>query len=483
MFELDPADLLEVQIRHPLYGWFAELNIKWYAIPAMSSMRFNIGGLRYTAAPFNSCFRFTFRAFRFTFLAFVSLFVLSFHFSCFRFTFRAFVSLFRYAIPAVSSMGFDIGGLRYTAAPFNGWYMVTEVATRNFGDVNRYNMLPDIAQRMGLNPEVNASLWIDQALAVLSVAVMHSFSAAGVSMVDHHSTADKFFTWYQQEMKTRGYCPGNWKWIVPPMASSTSRCYLELNKMVEFTVKPCVTPLTGWPRLESGCAEFAADDTKRRENSTWNFHTVITALRFTIKMRNLWKCTHKRVAIVYATESGHTKEYADQAARMLRKYSNVQVANASAPQMCWELIRSAELVLFMTSTFGSGDPPQSAEKFVETIRSEAKHVGGGGTPDGLAMTNRLFAVFGLGSSVYAKFCGTQHDWPDSVNNWPDCVNNWADSVNNWADSVNNWPDSVNNWPDSVNNWPDSVNNWPDSTHQKPHTDCTLLPIRSPIFSA
>jgi hypothetical protein len=47
-----------------------------------------------------------------------------------------------------------------------------------------------------------------------------------------------FFSWWSSEMKARGYSPGNWKWILPPMSASTSRCYLELNKMTEYTLKP-----------------------------------------------------------------------------------------------------------------------------------------------------------------------------------------------------------------------------------------------------
>ena len=38
-------------------------------------------------------------------------------------------------------MMLDIGGLQFTAAPFNGWYMSSEIASRNFGDEYRYNLL------------------------------------------------------------------------------------------------------------------------------------------------------------------------------------------------------------------------------------------------------------------------------------------------------------------------------------------------------
>jgi nitric-oxide synthase len=38
-------------------------------------------------------------------------------------------------------MKLEIGGIEFTACPFNGWYMVTEIG-RNLADTNRYNKLP-----------------------------------------------------------------------------------------------------------------------------------------------------------------------------------------------------------------------------------------------------------------------------------------------------------------------------------------------------
>lgn len=46
-----------------------------------------------------------------------------------------------YALPAVSSMLFDVGGIQFTATTFSGWYMSTEIGSRNLCDTNRRNML------------------------------------------------------------------------------------------------------------------------------------------------------------------------------------------------------------------------------------------------------------------------------------------------------------------------------------------------------
>ena len=47
-----------------------------------------------------------------------------------------------YGLPGVSFMLADIGGLEFTACPFNGWYGSFEIGTRNLCDPHRYNMLP-----------------------------------------------------------------------------------------------------------------------------------------------------------------------------------------------------------------------------------------------------------------------------------------------------------------------------------------------------
>lgn len=46
-----------------------------------------------------------------------------------------------YGLPAVSNMLLEIGGLEFTACPFSGWYMGTEIGVRDFCDSSRYNIL------------------------------------------------------------------------------------------------------------------------------------------------------------------------------------------------------------------------------------------------------------------------------------------------------------------------------------------------------
>jgi len=152
-----PADaVLEVDIRHPEFGWFAELGLRWHAVPV------------------------------------------------------------------ISDMYLDIGGVCYPAVPFNGWYMGTEIGSRNFGDSGRYDQLPVIAGLMGLATASDRNLWKDKAMTELNLAVLHSFSAAGVTITDHHTESDRFLRHLEREERQGRACPADWTWIVPPAASSAT---------------------------------------------------------------------------------------------------------------------------------------------------------------------------------------------------------------------------------------------------------------------
>jgi nitric-oxide synthase len=128
----------------------------------------------------------------------------------------------------------DIGGIRYTAAPFSGWYMLTEVAARNFTDESRYNLLPQIGRRLGLNTQRDETLWRDRALLELNVAVLHSFRRAGVKMIDHHTSSRHFVEFEKREQRDGRRTYAEWAWIVPPVSSSVSPLFHRPYENVEL---------------------------------------------------------------------------------------------------------------------------------------------------------------------------------------------------------------------------------------------------------
>lgn len=125
-----------------------------------------------------------------------------------------------YSIPILSDMALVIGGIVYPCAPFNGWYMGTEIGARNLADETRYNTLPKIAELFKLDTKSNRSLWRDRALIELNRAVLHSFDLAGVRIGDHHSLTRQFEKFCEAEAKAQCPITGDWTWLVPPISAS-----------------------------------------------------------------------------------------------------------------------------------------------------------------------------------------------------------------------------------------------------------------------
>lgn len=160
-FEINPDIILEVEIEHPDLEWFKDLGLKWYAVPV------------------------------------------------------------------IADMVLEIGGIHYTAAPFNGWFMETEIGSRNFGDEHRYNILPEVAKRMKLDTRSDRSLWKDRAMLELNQAVLYSFRKKGVRITDHHTASKQFTTFCKKEADEGREVMADWSWIIPPMSGSSMQVFHE----------------------------------------------------------------------------------------------------------------------------------------------------------------------------------------------------------------------------------------------------------------
>ncbi|WP_046174783.1 nitric oxide synthase oxygenase [Domibacillus indicus] len=131
-----------------------------------------------------------------------------------------------YAIPIISDMRLEIGGIEYKAAPFNGWYMGTEIGARNLADESRYNKLSAVADCMGLDGTAHAStLWKDRALIELNAAVLHSFKEAGLTIVDHHTAARQHRIFEQNEEAAGRGVTGDWTWLIPPVSPAATHIF------------------------------------------------------------------------------------------------------------------------------------------------------------------------------------------------------------------------------------------------------------------
>ena len=127
-----------------------------------------------------------------------------------------------YAVPVVCDMVLRVAGTEYPAAPFSGWYMGTEIGSRNLADEGRYNLLPVVAEKMGLGIDALGSLWKERALVELNAAVLHSFAEAGCRIVDHHTASEEFGRFCALEKAAGRAVSAEWDWIVPPLAGAAT---------------------------------------------------------------------------------------------------------------------------------------------------------------------------------------------------------------------------------------------------------------------
>lgn len=155
LFDVPRGDVLEVHLEHPEHPWFAGLGLRWHALPAITDMRL------------------------------------------------------------------EAGGLWYPAIPFSGWYAETEIAARNLSDVDRYNMLPVIADLLGLDPESSWVDWRDRATLVLNEAVLWSFQRAKVKVSAKRPEAERLLAFLaREEAAGRGHLETvDWTWVNPPTAA------------------------------------------------------------------------------------------------------------------------------------------------------------------------------------------------------------------------------------------------------------------------
>uniref|UniRef100_A0A9J7YGE6 Nitric oxide synthase n=1 Tax=Cyprinus carpio carpio TaxID=630221 RepID=A0A9J7YGE6_CYPCA len=316
LFEI-PGDLvLEVPIIHPKFEWFKELNLKWYGLPA------------------------------------------------------------------VSSMLLEIGGLEFTACPFSGWYMGTEIGVRDFCDSSRYNILEEVATMMGLDTRKTSSLWKDQALVEINIAVLYSFQMSKVTIVDHHSATESFMKHMENEYRVRGGCPGDWVWIVPPMSSSITPVFHQemlnyrLTPSFEYQPDPWNTHV--WKGVNG-------TPTKKR---TIGFKKLAKAVKFSAKLMGQAMAKRVKATILFATETGKSQDYAKTLCEIFKHAFDAKVI--SMDEYDTVDLEHETLVLAVTST-----------------TSICLCSCGSSTFNTLFLPCR-FSVFGLGSRAYPHFCAFAH---------------------------------------------------------------------------
>uniref|UniRef100_A0A672IEB6 Nitric oxide synthase n=1 Tax=Salarias fasciatus TaxID=181472 RepID=A0A672IEB6_SALFA len=284
-----------------------------------------------------------------------------------------------YGLPAVSNMLLEIGGLEFTCCPFSGWYMGTEIGVRDFCDSSRYNILEEVANKMALDTRKTSSLWKDQALVEVNIAVLYSFQVSTVTIVDHHSATESFMKHMENEFRVRGGCPGDWVWIVPPMSGSVTPVFHQemlnyrLTPSFEYQSDPWNTHV--WKGVNG-------TPTKKR---AIGFKKLAKAVKFSAKLMGQAMAKRVKATILFATETGKSQDYAKTLCEIFKHAFDPKVMGMDEYDVVD--LEHETLVLVVTSTFGNGDPPENGEVYLSCL---------------------TFSVFGLGSRAYPHFCAFAH---------------------------------------------------------------------------
>ncbi|XP_033173190.1 nitric oxide synthase isoform X2 [Drosophila mauritiana] len=380
-FDYPPELILEVPLTHPKFEWFSDLGLRWYALPA------------------------------------------------------------------VSSMLFDVGGIQFTATTFSGWYMSTEIGSRNLCDTNRRNMLETVALKMQLDTRTPTSLWKDKAVVEMNIAVLHSYQSRNVTIVDHHTASESFMKHFENESKLRNGCPADWIWIVPPLSGSITPVFHQ--EMALYYLKPSFEyqdPAWRTHVWKKGRGESKGKKPRRK----FNFKQIARAVKFTSKLFGRALSKRIKATVLYATETGKSEQYAKQLCELLGHAFNAQIYCMSDYDI--SSIEHEALLIVVASTFGNGDPPENGELFSQElyamrVQESGEHglqdssIGSsksfmkassrqefmklplqqvkridrwdslrGSTSDTFTeetfgpLSNVRFAVFALGSSAYPNFC-------------------------------------------------------------------------------
>uniref|UniRef100_A0A3B4YGT4 Nitric oxide synthase n=1 Tax=Seriola lalandi dorsalis TaxID=1841481 RepID=A0A3B4YGT4_SERLL len=332
-----------------------------------------------------------------------------------------------YGLPAVSNMLLEIGGLEFTCCPFSGWYMGTEIGVRDFCDSSRYNILEEVANKMALDTRKTSSLWKDQALVEINIAVLYSFQSCKVTIVDHHSATESFMKHMENEYRVRGGCPGDWVWIVPPMSGSITPVFHQemlnyrLTPSFEYQPDPWNTHV--WKGVNG-------TPTKKR---AIGFKKLAKAVKFSAKLMGQAMAKRVKATILFATETGKSQDYAKTLCEIFKHAFDAKVMSMDEYDVVD--LEHETLVLVVTSTFGNGDPPENGEVHLCATQHPTQRTESGSykvrfnsvssysdtrksssdEPETRInfestgpLANVRFSVFGLGSRAYPHFCAFAH---------------------------------------------------------------------------
>ncbi|KAK8047279.1 nitric oxide synthase [Apiospora saccharicola] len=304
------------------------------------------------------------------------------------------------AAPALSRLGFTIGGVQYTATPFIGWFMDAEIGVRNLADSFRYNVLPDIIRSMGLAqgdldalPDYERLALLSRAQLELNYAVTASFARAKVRIIDSLSASELYTNFDDEHLAEHGYrLPADPYWLAPPQGSIIPIWHRGASP--NYQPKPMIChhaqdPIKAW-RRESGQRDVAISET--------------TSLSMKLTLQPSTPPSPRRIFIHYCSSGTVAAKLARKLFKDLTHVAGLSPTTGTImPVQTLDSLTKArpapeDVIVIVASNTRKGEMPLNGTAFLRAIQ------------EGQFQTSSPFAIFGNGSKDYADtFCQTAVD--------------------------------------------------------------------------
>ncbi|KAI9686081.1 MAG: hypothetical protein M1822_004064 [Bathelium mastoideum] len=305
--------------------------------------------------------------------------------------------------PALSRLGFDIGGVQYTATPFIGWFMDAEIGVRDLADQFRYDVLPKVVRALYPGeiqrpieqlPEYERLALLSRAQAELNFAVYHSFLQNRVRMSDTLTASSNYCQFDDEHFKQRGFrLPADPYWLAPPQGSIVPIWHR--GGAPHYQPKPMICrhredPVKAWKRrqkVHKGKPQ-KFDDTDREKGLTAN--------------GSCFEKERSRFMIHYCSTGTIAAKLADAVHDILQSHCSRMGYDSKIlrPRSLDDLVLSDlspdDVLIVIASSTGRGDIPPNGQQLQKRL-------------EGTQLPATRFVVFGNGDSSYGEsFNGAAH---------------------------------------------------------------------------
>ncbi|KAL8822009.1 MAG: hypothetical protein Q9191_007200 [Dirinaria sp. TL-2023a] len=349
------------------------------------------------------------------------------------------------AFPALARLGFDIGGVQYTAAPFIGWFMDAEIGVRDLADSFRYDALPDVVKALGLLAdkaeegiddlddlaEFEQQSMLARAQTELTYAVCWSFLQAKVSMTDTLTASMKWCR-YDDEFKAKtGFrLPADPYWLAPPQGSIIPLWHR--GGAPNYQPKPMISkhvqdPLKAWERekqdwfvaakpmpvianlspnrshlgsrSKSYSKPIPAWDTAGTQKAAPRHIQELLQGEIPASPKQL-ESAQISVSIYFCSAGTLAEKIAKKLHDRLKDFRDsleISLCLTTQPVDALEMsdLSAGRILLFVVSSTGNGEVPANGRKFIQMCDSGVL------SSDTVKKTGFNYAIYGNGDSRYA----------------------------------------------------------------------------------